>query len=87
MSGKAKAFGGLLCFVAVVSFIVTFGIWHNVLLNFLPSWVFNPLSLLTPRIVGNIFLVSGTLGWFLNYIFALVYSAVLFAIGAFAILK
>lgn len=87
MGATAKVFGCLLCFSAVLAFIVNFGIWSNVLLAYLPSWFFNPGSLLVPRIVGDVWLISGSLGWILNYAFALVYSAVLFVIGAFAILK
>jgi hypothetical protein len=87
MGKIAKVFGLGLVFCAIVDFAINFGLYHNVLINMLPSWFFNPFSLLTSRIVGNIFLVSGALGWFLNYIFAFGYSVVLFVVGAFALLK
>jgi hypothetical protein len=87
MGKMAKIFGVGLIFCAIVDFAINFGLYHNILLNILPHWFFNPLILLTSRVVGGIWLIGGALGWFLNYIFALVYSAVLFVIGAFALLK
>jgi hypothetical protein len=88
MGKGAKLFGALLLFVSVVLFLINFGIWRPALIyDLLPVWLWNPFSLLTPRIVGDIPLISGSIGWILNYVFALVYSAVMFVIGAFAFLK
>jgi hypothetical protein len=84
--GKAsKAFGALLILSAVACFLVNFKIWNPWLLANLP-YFWNPLSYFTPKIVGNVPIISGSIGYVLNYIFALVYSAVLFVIGAFALM-
>ena len=87
MSGKAKALGGFLILAAFVCIAVNLGIYHPFPLTLLPGWFWNPLSLLTSRIVGNVPLISGSIGWLVNGVFSVIYSAVLFVIGVFLVLK
>jgi hypothetical protein len=87
MGMKSKIVGALIIFVSIVCFLINFGIWFHWPLTLFPGWFWNPLSLLTSGIVGNVPIISGSIGFILNYIFALVYSAVMFVIGAFAFLK
>jgi hypothetical protein len=42
--------------------------------------------MLTPRLVGHIWVLSSALAYVVNGIFAALYSAVLFVIGIFALL-
>jgi hypothetical protein len=85
---KLKIFGLLLMFTAIASFIVNFALWNfwifenlSFLINLVPGWFWNPLSLLTSRIVGDIPVVSWGLGWVLNYVWAVVWSFALFIVG------
>ena len=76
--------GLLMVLVAAASFAVNFGIWHGLFAKI--TWLWNPLSLLTPRLVGHIWVLSSALAYVVNGIFAALYSAVLFVIGMFALL-
>ena len=83
--GSLRAIGLLMVLVAAASFAVNFGIWHPWLFAKI-TWLWNPLSLLTPRLVGHIWVLSSALAYVVNGIFAALYSAVLFVIGMFALL-
>jgi hypothetical protein len=78
--GSLKLFGLLLILAAVVCFLVNFDILHLWLLDKL-TWLWNPLSLLTTKLVGHTWLISSALAWMLNGIFALIWSIALFIIG------
>jgi hypothetical protein len=83
--GTLRIFGALLVLYAIACFLVNFGIWHPWLLDKL-TWLWNPLSFLTPRLVRSIPFISSVLAWIVNGVFAVIYSAVIFVIGAFAVL-
>jgi len=83
--GSLRVIGLLMVLVATASFAVNFGIWHPWLFAKI-TWLWNPLSLLTPRLVGHIWVLSSALAYVVNGIFAALYSAVLFVIGMFALL-
>jgi FtsH-binding integral membrane protein len=86
MSKKLKVVGSLFVLSAAVCFLINFHIFlHSWPLTLFPSYFFNPLSLLIKRIVGNIPLISSGLAYVLTYLFALLYSAGLLAIGIVAI--
>ena len=83
--GSLRVMGLLMVLVAAASFAVNFGIWHPCLFAKI-TWLWNPLSMLTPRLVGHIWVLSSALAYVVNGIFAALYSAVLFVIGMFALL-
>ena len=83
--GSLRVIGLLMVLVAAASFVVNFGIWQPWLFAKI-TWLWNPLSLLTPRLVGHIWVLSSALAYVVNGIFAALYSAVLFVIGMFALL-
>ena len=83
--GTIRLIGLLMVLVAAASFVVNFGIWHPWLFAKI-TWLWNPLSLLTPRLVGHIWVLSSALAYVVNGIFAALYSAVLFVIGMFVLL-
>jgi hypothetical protein len=85
MGRKAKVVGLLLVLTAGACLLVNFGIWHPWLLGDV-AWLWNPLSLFTPGLVGDIPLISGGLAFLLNGVFAVIWSVVLFVIGAFSLL-
>jgi hypothetical protein len=88
MSGRAKAFGALLVIASLGCFAVNFGLWHPWLITNLPSWFWNPLGyFFTSKIVGNVPIVSGALGYVVSHLLAVFYSGILFVIGAFALIK
>lgn len=88
---KAKILGALLIVAAIITFIAnfgplivpSFGLWHNWLISSLLNlhWLWNPLSLLTPYLTGNIPIISGGIGWILNGIFTVLWPIILFIIG------
>jgi hypothetical protein len=89
MGGKSKVFGAVLLLIAVVCFLANFNIWKPpFIFGILPALFWNPLSYFTPQIIGSIGsipLIGSALSGLMNYIFAIVYSAVLLVIGAFAV--
>jgi len=83
--GTIRAVGLILILISIASFLVNFGIFHPWLFAKI-TWLWNPLSMLTPRLVGHIWVLSSALAYVVNGIFAALYSAVLFVIGMFALL-
>jgi hypothetical protein len=84
MSKKLKVVGSLFLVLTAFCFGVNFHIFHLTswpLLSLLPSYFLNPLSLLIPKIVGHIPLISGALAFALTYIFASLWSIGLGALG------
>lgn len=88
MGAKAKGIGLLLVFAAIVCFLVNFHLWTPWLVGGL-QWLWNPLSLLTPRIIGaigSIPLLGNGLVAVWNYLFALAWSFMLLIIGVLCLL-
>ena len=82
--GTIRAVGLILILISIASFLVNFGFVTWLFAKI--TWLWNPLSLLTPRLVGHIWVLSSALAYVVNGMFAALYSAVLFVIGMFALL-
>lgn len=83
-----KAIGIILILLAIVVFAINFGLYHfwifdslSSIIDMFPSWIFNPLSLLTANVVGNIWLIGGSVADILNAVWAVIYSAILAVLG------
>jgi|SRR5208337_3080771 hypothetical protein len=63
-----RAIGVIILIYAAVALLNNWGIWHPWLISNL-TWLWNPLSLLTPHLVGHTFLLSNFAAWLLNGIF------------------
>ena len=83
MGSKAIVFGLMLMLGAVAAFLNNMSIYHFAIIGDW-TWFWNPVSYFFGSKVGtNIWLIGGAISKGI----AFVYSAVLFVIGAFAILK
>lgn len=82
-----KAVGALLILYSIGCFIVNVGIWRPWVIGDVTA-LWNPLSLLTPLIVGDIPIISGTFGWILNGVFGIiVWPFITFVIGLIFFIK
>lgn len=85
-SHKAQAVGVLVLLYAIACGLINFGLWHPWLIgNFTVVW--NPPSLLTPQIVGNVPIIGGSLGAILNGVFAAIWSLIMLIFGGVLLLK
>jgi hypothetical protein len=84
---RAKILGLLLILCAIATIIETFNFWHFWLIGDW-NWFWNPIGYyLAPKIVGDVWLIGGIATSAVYLLIDLLYAAVLFVIGAFAVLK
>jgi len=79
--GGIKLFGLLLILYATAAFLVNFRIVHVLFFTYSYAWLWNPLSLLTPNVVGRIWLVSAALAAVVNFFFSVIWSIAVFLFG------
>jgi len=79
--GGIKLFGLLLILYAIAAFLVNFRIVHVLFFTYSYAWLWNPLSLLTPNVVGRIWLVSAALAAVVNFFFSVIWSIAVFLFG------
>jgi hypothetical protein len=79
-----KVFGLILIIYSIIAFFLNWGILHfSVSSTFALYWrtFWDPLTLLTSKLVGHVWLISGFLAWFVNGFFAIVWSIAAFLLG------
>lgn len=75
-----KIIGVLLIVYSVFCGMVNLGLWHPWGIGDITA-LWNPLSLITPSLVGNIPFISDAIAWLVNGVFAVIWSIAMFIIG------